>query len=84
MRKSGVGVKPTKISDWKNLDFKVSKSSTGEAINFHHKASVCKCKIDPTKVKNLVAEDVAGFEWIDINKTGRMSNLVLEALESIK
>jgi ADP-ribose pyrophosphatase YjhB (NUDIX family) len=36
-----VGVKPTKISDWKNLDFKVSKSSTGEAINFHHKASVC-------------------------------------------
>lgn len=78
-----VGVKPVKISDWQNLDFKVEKSSTGEAINFHHKASVCKCNLDPTKVKNIVDEDVLGVEWVDINKTGRMSNLVLEALKHI-
>jgi ADP-ribose pyrophosphatase YjhB (NUDIX family) len=77
-----VGVKPVKISDWKDIDFKVSKSSTGEEINFHHKAVVCKCKIvDAASLRNITSEDVAGFEWIDINETGRMSNLVLEALK---
>ena len=95
-----VGAKPVKISDWLVLDFFVIKNSAGEAIDFHHKAVACKCKIDEKapalgsclrrhtvhpvhKAKNIIDEDVSGAHWIDVNETGRMSNLVLEVLKSI-
>jgi len=77
-----LGVKPTIVSDWLKLDFIASKNSKGEAIDFHHKAVVCRCVIDQSKIKNIVAEDISGAAWVSINDHKLLSDLVREALNS--